>query len=132
MVAERGVFVRWFGVQIADQDGYREYRRRMTPLLHEYGGDFEYDLAVAQVLRQPCTDSAMTSGQREASSEAGASQLVMNPGGSLHRVFSMVFPSVEVSEAFFSDANYLAIRRAYFEPSIRRVAELARFCRARS
>jgi uncharacterized protein (DUF1330 family) len=99
MGASARTFVQWFAIELADPDGYAEYRRRMTPVLHRFGGDFEYDLEIARVLRQP-------------------------GGHPLHRVFSITFPDRASREGFFVDPEYRAIRAANFEPSVRAITLL--------
>lgn len=102
MAAEVGEYVVWFGLALRDPAGYAEYRRRMLPVLERYGGHFEYDFNVSEVLRQP--------GQAP-----------------IERVFSIVFPDRKARETFFSDADYRAIRAAHFEPSVSAVTPLASF-----
>ena len=102
MAAESGEYVQLFGVDLVDPERYEEYRRRMTPVLRAYGGDFEYDLTIARVLRQPGPDP-------------------------VQRVFSIVFPSRERSEAFFADREYRAIRAAHFDPAVRSVTRMGSY-----
>lgn len=82
-----------YALRVLDEESYREYRAAMTPLLHEMGGDFGFDIKVAEVLR-----SSM--------------------GVAFNRVFSIGFPSVETRDAFFTDPRYLRVRAMYFEHSV--------------
>jgi len=91
-------------LDVADRDLYAKYRAAMTPLLEAHGGSFGLDLWVAEVLRAP--------GDKP-----------------FNRLFTLVFPSPEGREAFFSNPEYLAIRKALFEPSVSAVTELGRLAR---
>jgi uncharacterized protein (DUF1330 family) len=91
-------------VNVVDPDSYAKYRAAMSPLLEAHGGSFGLDLWVGEVLRAP--DSKP-----------------------FNRVFTIVFPSPERREAFFSNPQYLAVRKALFEPSVSAVTELGRLTR---
>lgn len=88
-------------LNVTDADVYARYRAAMTPLLTAHGGSFGLDLWVGEVLRSPTSRP-------------------------FNRLFTLVFPSVERSEAFFSNAEYKAVRKALFEPSVSAVTELGR------
>jgi uncharacterized protein (DUF1330 family) len=94
-------------LNVTDADLYARYRAEMTPLLTAHGGGFGIDLWVGEVLRSP-TDKPF------------------------NRVFSIRFPSLERREAFFSNADYKAVRRAFFEPSVSAATELGRLERKES
>lgn len=87
------------GVQVTDEAGYAEYRRRMTPLLHQHGGRFVLDVRVSEVLRAP-EDAAF------------------------NRLFTIRFPDAEQRARFFSSPEYLAIRAEHFDPSVSAAAQL--------
>jgi uncharacterized protein (DUF1330 family) len=91
-------------LNVVDADLYAKYRAAMTPLLEAHGGRFGLDLWVAEVLRAP----------------------VDKP---FNRLFTIIFPSPEQREAFFSNAEYLAVRKALFEPSVAAATELGRLTR---
>ena len=80
------------GLQISDPELYAEYRRQMTPLLHQHQGDFGCDFIVQQSLKP-------------------ADNLI-------NRVFTIYFASQELMDNFFSHPDYLAIRQQYFEPAV--------------
>lgn len=82
-----------FALHVTDEESYRKYRAGMTPLLHEMGGDFGFDLRVGEVLKNPT-------------------------GKSFNRVFSIAFTSVAARNAFFADARYLKVRATYFEGAV--------------
>lgn len=90
------------GLEVLDEASYAEYRARMTPLLHAHGGSFGVDVRVAEVLKSP---------------EPGA----------FNRLFTIRFPTVAAHDSFFENAEYLAIRREWFEPSVGRVRRLGRY-----
>jgi len=91
-------------LNVVDADLYAKYRAAMTPLLEAHGGSFGLDLWVAEVLRAP----------------------IDKP---FNRLFTIIFPSPEQREAFFSNAEYLAVRKALFEPSVAAATELGRLTR---
>jgi uncharacterized protein (DUF1330 family) len=93
-----------WALNVVVADLYAKYRAGMTPLLEAHGGRFGLDLWVAEVLLAP--------GDKP-----------------FNRVFTIAFPSSERSEAFFSNPDYLAVRKALFEPSVSAVTELGRLTR---
>ncbi|HWO11652.1 MAG TPA: DUF1330 domain-containing protein [Polyangiaceae bacterium] len=106
MVAEADKFTQLMGLEVKDPARYAEYRARMTPILHAYGGAFGIDLEVSRVLKGP----------PEAAS---------NPG--VNRVFSIEFPSRATRDRFFADVAYRAVRSEWFEPAVGRVVTLAQW-----
>ena len=44
------MFENLVGLQVANEELYREYRKAMLPILKEHGGDFGYDFMVSDVL----------------------------------------------------------------------------------
>ncbi len=90
------------GLEVRDEAGYTAYRAAMTPLLVAHGGSFGLDVRVAEVLQSP-------------------------KPGSFNRLFTIRFPSVAEHDAFFSNAEYQAIRRQLFEPSVGQVHRLGRY-----
>jgi uncharacterized protein (DUF1330 family) len=93
-----------YALNVVDADLYSRYRAGMTPLLEAHDGSFGLDLWVAEVLRAP--------GDKP-----------------FNRLFTIVFPSPERCEAFFSNPEYLAVRKALFEASVSAVTELGRLTR---
>ena len=81
------------GLQVVDDPGYRAYREAMADLLAEHGGEFGYDFRVSEVLKSE-------------------SEVPIN------RVFTLRFPDQAAKSAFFSNADYLAIRERYFSDSV--------------
>lgn len=90
------------GLEVLDDAKYTEYRARMTPLLLAHGGSFGVDVRVSEVLQSPAA-------------------------GAFSRLFTIRFPTVAAHDAFFQNAEYLAIRREWFEPSVGRVHQLGRY-----
>ncbi|MBU0911379.1 MAG: DUF1330 domain-containing protein [Gammaproteobacteria bacterium] len=80
------------GLQVNNPELYAEYRRLMTPLLHQHQGDFGCDFVVQQSLKP--ADNA------------------------INRVFTIYFASQELLDNFFSHPDYLAIRQQFFEPAV--------------
>jgi uncharacterized protein (DUF1330 family) len=99
VVADPGRFNQLRGLQVDDQESYAQYRAAMTPLLHACGGAFGVDLEVSRVLKSPVAHG-------------------------FNRVFTLGFPSRAVSEAFFADPKYLAVRARFFEPAVSAVVLL--------
>ena len=91
-------------LNVTDAELYARYRAEMTPLLTAHGGSFGIDLWVGEVLRSP-TDKPF------------------------NRLFSILFPSLERREAFFANADYKAVRKTWFEPSVSASTELGRIAR---
>ena len=93
-------------LNVVDAELYAKYRAAMTPLLEAHGGKFGLDLWVAEVLRAPPEQKPF------------------------NRMFTIIFPSQERREAFFSNPEYLAIRKSFFEPSVAAVTNLGQLARA--
>jgi len=81
------------GLQVSNDEIYTQYRKAMTPILTQYQGSFTSDFKVSEALLTP--DNAM-----------------------INRVFTICFKDKAHMEAFFSDADYLAVKQAYFEKSV--------------
>ncbi len=90
------------GMQIENRELYAEYRRRMLPLLEAAGGSFGVDVWVSEVLRSPAA-------------------------ASFNRLFTLRFPTVAAREAFFGSAEYAAVKKTYFDPSVSARTVLAQF-----
>jgi uncharacterized protein (DUF1330 family) len=102
MAARASEHVSFYGLCVNDTELYAQYRRAMEPILLREGGRFGYDFVVSAVLR----------------SEVEAP---------INRVFSMVFPSIEVKQRFFERADYLRVRSEFFERAVGSVTQLAAF-----
>ena len=100
-------FERLIGLHVVDEAQYTRYREKMTPILSSYGGEFGYDLRVAEVLKSPLTDSP-----------------------SLNRVFTIRFPTEETSQAFFADTAYRDVRREHFENAVDQTTVMATYAPA--
>lgn len=81
-------------LEVTDENRYSAYRDAMRPILEgRYGGGFQYDFSVDQVLKT-----------------AGSTQV--------NRVFVIGFQNKDAGEAFFKDPEYLAIKKKYFEGAV--------------
>ena len=87
------------GLNVVDDAAYSRYRAEMTPILEAHGGSFGVDVRVSEVLRP--ADKAF------------------------NRLFTIVFPSREKRDAFFSNPAYVEVRNRWFEPSVTEVHRLA-------
>ena len=81
------------GLNVVDDEAYRSYRDEMTPILKSYGGGFGYDFKVSEVLK----------------SETKAP---------INRVFTICFTHEDSMNAFFSDDEYLRIKKRHFVQSV--------------
>ena len=91
-------------MHVVDASGYARYREHVTPLLHEFGGDFRHDFEISGVLRSD----------------------VKHP---VTRLFVIRFPDSATCERFFTDPRYLAGRREFFVPSVAAYTVIAAFDR---
>ncbi len=87
------VFERLVGLNVVDDEAYQSYRDEMTPILESYGGGFSYDFKVSEILKSK--------------TEAP-----------INRVFTIYFSSEDSMNSFFSNDEYLKIRKRHFEKSV--------------
>ncbi len=92
---------RLVGLQIVNQEKYRQYREGMAPLLEQYGGSFGVDVIVSEVLRSPGKES-------------------------FNRLFTIRFPSEAQLNGFFADVNYQAVRDEFFVPAVASTSMLSK------
>lgn len=90
------------GLQVHNPKQYQNYRNAMRPLLKQHGGGFRYDFWVAEIL------AAETSNE-------------------INRVFVIYFSDEAQKNAFFSNAEYLAIKQKYFETSVTATTVIAEY-----
>ena len=81
------------GLNVVDDEAYQSYRDEMTPILKSYGGGFGYDFKVSEVLKSK--------------TEAP-----------INRVFTIYFSSEDSMNSFFSNDDYLKIKKRHFEKSV--------------
>ena len=81
------------GLFVTNDDLYKQYREEMIPILKTYGGGFGYDFIVSTVLKSE----------------------VETP---INRVFTIYFKNEIDMNAFFSNEDYLEIKRKIFEKSV--------------
>jgi len=93
---------RMVGLRVDDEQRYQEYRNGMMPILEEHGGAFVVDVRVSEVLRAPDEMS-------------------------FNRLFTIRFPDEEAMNRFFSNEDYLAVRRAHFDSSVSAIAPLGSY-----
>jgi len=92
------------GLTVTDDAVYQQYRDAMAPLLAAHGGGFRYDFKIAEVLKS-------------------ASDHPIN------RVFAIFFASKERKDAFFTNADYLAIKARFFAPAVAGTTVIAAYDR---
>lgn len=98
MVAERFELV--IGLHVTDEETYRRYRAGMTPILAAHGGTFRYDFQVGETLKSETPET-------------------------INRLFVLAFPDQATSERFFSNEDYMQVRKTYFDASVASVTEIA-------
>lgn len=92
------------GLQVSDDEMYTQYREAMYPLLQKYERGFGYDFKIAKVLKSE----------------------VKEP---MNRVFTIYFKDEQVKDDFFSNEEYLNIKKRFFEKSVSSVTEIAKYKR---
>lgn len=90
------------GLNVVDEEAYQAYRDGMTPILRSYGGGFGYDFKVSEVLK----------------SEVEAP---------INRVFTIYFPNKQSRNSFFSNDEYLEIKKRHFERSVANITTIATY-----
>lgn len=101
-MADSSSYVRLVGLQVDDAELYGKYRAHMQPILERHGGRFGHDFSVDRVLKSESDKP-------------------------INRVFIQVFPSREASQRMFAAAEYLRVRREYFDPAVSAITTLAEF-----
>lgn len=96
------MFERLVGLNLKDEKGYQDYRNAMRPLLEEHGGGFRYDFKIEKVLKSE----------------------VDHP---INRVFIIYFKNKDFSDKFFSNPEYIKIKKEYFETSVLDTAVISQY-----
>jgi len=91
---------RLVGLNIVDDDMYQSYRDAMMPILKSYGGNFEYDFKILEVLKSKTNDP-------------------------INRVFLISFLDKDSMNLFFVDKKYLKVKQKYFEKSVTHMTQIA-------
>ena len=89
----RMTYTRVMGICVTNEEEYANYRKGMLPILQSYGGSFGYDFKVSEVMKS-------------------------KEDVPINRVFTIEFPSEEIMEKFFSDPNYLVVKKTHLDGSI--------------
>ncbi len=95
-------YARVMGICVTNEEEYAHYRKGMLPILQSYGGTFGYDFKVSEVMKS-------------------------KEDVPINRVFTIEFPSQEIMEKFFSDPNYLVVKKAHLDVSISSRTVIAMF-----
>jgi len=82
-------FERVMEIYVSDNEEYQCYREGMIPVLHSFGGSFDFDFEVSEVLLSKTDDA-------------------------INRGFTIEFPSKEIIDEFFSNPEYLAVQKRHF------------------
>jgi uncharacterized protein (DUF1330 family) len=92
------------GLNVKDDAIYTDYRTAMKPLLTMHGGGFRYDFKVNEVLKN-------------------------EEGKQINRVFTIFFESESRMESFFSNEEYLKIKKEFFEKSVGATTIISQYSR---
>ncbi len=95
-------YERVVGLEVIDDIQYSLYRENMKPILSKYQGGFGYDFAISKVLKSE----------------------VDSP---INRVFTIYFPSEQVSNDFFSDPDYQLVKEKFFSGSVNSTTIIAQY-----
>ena len=87
-------YERIMGLDVINDEEYQKYREAMAPILKSFGGSFGFDFIVSEVLLSKTKKN-------------------------INRVFTIAFPSQQQMEAFFVNAEYLAVKEKYFDNSVK-------------
>ena len=82
------------GLEVTDDEAYNNYRKAMTPLLEQYGGGFNYDFKISEVLKSKVD-------------------------ANINRVFTIYFKDEISMNSFFNDEQYLQIKQTHFEGAVK-------------
>ncbi len=88
-------------LNVNDDSTYQKYRDAMSPILISFGGQFVYDFTIDKVLKSEAKHT-------------------------INRVFMLRFNTEKDMQDFFSNADYLAIKKQYFTPSVSDITEIAK------
>lgn len=83
--------------EISDAKEYTTYRKKMLPLLNQFGGGFRVDFVVSDVLTESLNQN-------------------------INRVFVIYFPDKQHSEQFFNHPTYLEIKAMHFDASVTEIS----------
>ena len=95
-------FERIVGLYITDDDMYTKYRENMTPILLTYGGGFAYDFKIAETLKNESEKP-------------------------INRLFMIYFKDENAMNDFFSNEEYLKIKKEYFDLSVGSAHEISKY-----
>ncbi len=93
---------RLVALSVVDDAAYTKYREGMLPILKAHGGRFGYDFKIAEVLK----------------SEVEAP---------INRVFTISFADEQAMDSFFTNEEYLEVRKRFFDGAVAAVTEIARY-----
>ena len=82
------------GLEVSDDESYNKYRKEMSPILKDHGGGFNYDFKISETLKSQ-TDN------------------------NINRLFTIYFSSEESMNSFFSNEQYLKIKKTHFEKAVK-------------
>lgn len=95
-------FERLVGLYISNDEMYTKYRENMTPILETYGGGFAYDFKIAQTLKNESDKP-------------------------INRLFLIFFKDENAMNEFFSNEEYLKIKKEFFDQSVSSAHEISKY-----
>jgi uncharacterized protein (DUF1330 family) len=93
------------GLNVTDENKYQEYRKAMIPILKAHGGGFNYDFRVSDVLISQTEDE-------------------------INRVFTIYFPDKETSDNFFSNSEYLEVKKLFFLRAVKSTTIISEYVKS--
>jgi len=90
------------GLNVINEQGYRNYRDQMKPLLNKMGGGFRYDFIIS----------------KECDLDISERFKVKMDKSTINRLFIIFFPDANIQNKFFEHQDYLHLKQKYFEPSV--------------
>lgn len=90
------------GLQVVNGEMYKKYRSAIESILNSYGGGFDFDCVISEVL---------------------LSQFEMP----INRLFIIKFPSQVAASEFFYDSEYLQVKKRYFEGAVLSTTIISRY-----
>ena len=89
-------------LQVTNDEKYTMYREKMAPILKNHKGRFGYDFKISEVLKSE----------------------INKP---VNRVFTICFENKDDRDSFFSNEEYLKVKKMYFLDSVTTIKRIATY-----
>mgnify|MGYP003639358414 CR=1 FL=1 len=90
------------GLHVTNEVDYAKYREGMTPILESFGGGFDYDFKISEVLKSQSSSH-------------------------INRVFTIFFPDKNTMDLFFIDKDYLRFKDKFFTNAVESTTIMATY-----